>query len=58
MDRGAWWATELGVARVGHDLVTKLPPPHQWEMQLWQHDFQCFLTVPIVGGSYCFLSLS
>ena len=27
MDRGAWWATVHGVARVGHNLVTK-PPPH------------------------------
>ena len=27
MDRGAWWATVCGVARVGHDLVTKPPPP-------------------------------
>ena len=27
MDRGAWWATVHGVARIGHDLVTK-PPPH------------------------------
>ena len=27
MDRGAWWATVHGVARVRHDLVTK-PPPH------------------------------
>ena len=26
MDRGAWQATVHGVARVGHDLVTKLPP--------------------------------
>ena len=25
MDRGAWWATFHGVAKVGHDLVTK---PH------------------------------
>ena len=25
MDRGAWWATGHGVARVGHDLVTKPP---------------------------------
>ena len=25
MDRGAWWATFHGVARVGHDLVTKPP---------------------------------
>ena len=27
MDRGAWWATVHGVARVGHDLATKRPPP-------------------------------
>ena len=27
MDRGAWKATVHGVARVGHDLVTKPPPP-------------------------------
>ena len=24
MDRGAWWATVYGVARVGHDSATKL----------------------------------
>ena len=28
MDRGAWWATVHGVARVRHDLVTKPSPPH------------------------------
>ena len=27
MGRGAWQATVHGVARVGHDLVTKPPPP-------------------------------
>ena len=27
IDRGAWQATVHGVAKVGHDLVTKLPPP-------------------------------
>ena len=27
MDRGAWRATDHGVARVGHDLATKPPPP-------------------------------
>ena len=27
MDRGAWWATIHGVARVKHSLATKLPPP-------------------------------
>ena len=26
MDRGVWWATVHGVARVWHDLVTKPPP--------------------------------
>ena len=26
-DRGAWWATVHGVAKVGHNLVTKPPPP-------------------------------
>ena len=29
MDRGAWQATVPGVARVGHDLATKPPPPRQ-----------------------------
>ena len=27
MDRGSWWATVHGVARVRHDLTTKPPPP-------------------------------
>ena len=27
MDRGAWQATVPGVARVGHDLAAKPPPP-------------------------------
>ena len=26
-DRGVWWATVHGVARVGHNLATKPPPP-------------------------------
>ena len=26
MDRGAWWATVHGAARVGHDLATQPPP--------------------------------
>ena len=25
MDRGAWWSTVHGVARVGHDLTTEPP---------------------------------
>ena len=32
MDRGAWWATVCGVARVRHDLVTK-PPPYKWDQK-------------------------
>ena len=31
LDRGAWQATVHGVARVGHNLVTKPPPPPQGE---------------------------
>ena len=27
MERGAWWATAHGFARVRHDLVTKPQPP-------------------------------
>ena len=27
MDRGTWQATVRGVTRVGHNLVTNLPPP-------------------------------
>ena len=30
MDRGAWQATVHGIARVGHDLVTKPPPCALW----------------------------
>ena len=26
MERGAWWATVHGIARVGYNLVTKPPP--------------------------------
>ena len=35
MDREAWWATVHGVARVGHDLVTKLnyKPPTKYYSQ-------------------------
>ena len=29
MDTGAWWAVVHGVARVGHDLATKLPLPQR-----------------------------
>ena len=30
MDRGAWRATVHGVTSVGHNLVTKSPPPEPW----------------------------
>ena len=33
MDRGAWWATVHGVARVVHDCVTKLPPPPEVKLR-------------------------
>ena len=33
MDRGDWQATAHGVARVGHDLVTKPPPEDQTFLQ-------------------------
>ena len=29
MDRGAWWAAVHGIARDGHDLVTKPPLTHK-----------------------------
>ena len=36
MDRGAWWATVHGVARVGHDLATKsLPPTKKDTYNFW-----------------------
>ena len=30
MNKGAWWATVHEVARVGHDLATKPPPPRHY----------------------------
>ena len=37
MDWGAWWATFHGVTRVGHDLVTKIPPPRvQGSLTPWK----------------------
>ena len=30
MDRGSWWTTVHGVARVGHNLVTKPPLFFSW----------------------------
>ena len=31
MDRGVWWASVHSIARVGHDLMTKPPPPPTFE---------------------------
>ena len=42
MDRGAWWATVYGVARVGHDLATKPPPPFNHQTDL----------IPMPGTGY------
>ena len=33
-DRGAWWATVSGVARVGHDLAAKPPPSFRGSLGL------------------------
>ena len=38
MDRGVWQATVHGIPRVGHNLVTKPPPP----------DFKSFTTISIM----------
>ena len=37
LDRRAWWATVHGVARVGHDLATKPPPPNYLYFDLFHH---------------------
>ena len=36
MDRGAWQATVHGITRVGHDLVTKPPPPLGGDLGPWE----------------------
>ena len=40
MDRGAWWATVHGVARVRHDLVTKRQQIRQYDMGAGLSDLQ------------------
>ena len=35
MDRGAWWATVHGVARVGYDLATK--PTNELNFEIWEN---------------------
>ena len=44
MDRGAWQAIVHGVARVGHDLATKPPPPpknFKWNYIIIQQFYFC-----------------
>ena len=42
MDRGVWEATVHGLARVGHDLATKPPPPFNHQTDL----------IPMPGTGY------
>ena len=41
MDRGAWWATDYGVARVGHELATKPLPPCTQPCDILVEFFRC-----------------
>ena len=45
MDRGAWRAIVRGVTRVGQDLVTKPPPPHE------SPGGSCHLCTPRTAGT-------
>ena len=50
VDREAWQATVHGVARVGHDLATKPPPPHS--ERLWHSQGnrgRCFSGIPLLS---------
>ena len=38
MDRGAWQATVHGVAKVGHDLVTKPLPPLVFPVVIYRRE--------------------
>ena len=38
MDRAAWQATVHGIARVGHNLVTKPPSPCTWDAVKWSQN--------------------
>ena len=56
MDRGAWQATAYGVTSVGHDLLTK-PPPPVGVVQLkrdrehpWNLTFQLCVDIQAAGG--------
>ena len=56
VDRGAWQATAYGVTSVGHDLLTK-PPPPVGMVQLkrdrehpWNLTFQLCVDIQAAGG--------
>ena len=51
MDRGAWRATVHGVARVGHDLVTK--PPHYSLSQDIEDSSVCYTAGPGYLSTLC-----
>ena len=52
MDRGAWRATVHAVARVGHDLVTKPPPPFTREGSGTPLQYSSCLENPMDGGTW------
>ena len=56
MDRGAWWATVHGVARVGPDLVTKPAPPPTTSSHV--KESQYFLTAVCYQVHQCHLDRS
>ena len=46
MDKGAWWATVHGVARVGHDLATK--PPNHATFYTYLEKYPCILLSSLI----------
>ena len=52
MDRGAWQATDHGIARVRHDLVPKPPPATWW---LFKLKFKTELNYSVQGWAPGFL---
>ena len=52
VDRGAWWATVLGIARVGHDWATNTSL-HTYFISSWSPFLLCFCLMWF-KISYCF----
>ena len=44
MDRGAWWATVQGVARLRHNLATKPPPNTVSKLKSTHYEFPSLIT--------------